>query len=301
MESQAKNGSPSPLIRRRVEASIVCLDTPPQTEPADIGGGGDPELALLLQCRVTQYIRSGRGRGQRHVRSYRGGVGAEASFVGTVPRDTPLDEDNIRGVIWGLLRDIRPLHDLDLTDAEWEAILPEDVVPRLAGLARGLLEDGGGRVAAVLELEVNCHVRYNVPRVLLTACRETATPGGKGGGGECSICFEALREEDGRRGRRRKRRAWPWSCQGARTRSTAGAFRSGSVRNGRALCAAGMWPSTWTRTCESISRCSATTTIWIHVYRLCWMHQEMSLRQHRHVIRERSIVSFHDDAGLSES
>ncbi|CAO2196331.1 unnamed protein product [Urochloa humidicola] len=197
MESQAKNGSPSPLIRRRVEASIVCLDTPPQTEPADIGGGGDPELALLLQCRVTQYIRSGRGRGQRHVRSYRGGVGAEASFVGTVPRDTPLDEDNIRGVIWGLLRDIRPLHDLDLTDAEWEAILPEDVVPRLAGLARGLLEDGGGRVAAVLELEVNCHVRYNVPRVLLTACRETATPGGKGGGGECSICFEALREEDG--------------------------------------------------------------------------------------------------------
>ncbi|CAO1942944.1 unnamed protein product [Urochloa humidicola] len=204
MESQAKNGSPSPLIRRRVEASTVCLDTPPQTEPADIGGGGDPELALLLQCRVTQYIRSGRGRGQRHVRSYRGSVGAEASFVGTVPRDTPLDEGKVRVVIRGLLRDIPPLHDLDLTDAEWEAILPEHVVPRLAGLARGLLEDGGGRVAAVLELEVNCHVRYNVPRVLLTACRETATPGWKGGGGECSICFEALREEDGAAGKEKK-------------------------------------------------------------------------------------------------
>ncbi|CAO2167642.1 unnamed protein product [Urochloa humidicola] len=197
MESEAKNGSPSPLIRRRVEASTICLDTPPQT---DIGGGGDPELALLLQCRVTKYIRFGRGRGQRHVRAYRGGVGAEASFVGPVPRDRPLDEDNVRVVIRGLLRGIRPLHDLDLTEAEWEAILPEDVVPQLAGLARGLLEDGGGRAAAVVELEVDRHVRYNAPRVLLTACRETK---GKGDG-ECSICFAALREEDGAAGKEKK-------------------------------------------------------------------------------------------------
>jgi hypothetical protein len=78
---------------------------------------------VQLQCRVTKYI--GRGRGLRRVGDYRG-VGAEASFVATCP------EDGVRGVM-RRLRGIRPPLDLDHTD-EWEAILPEDVVPQLPDL-----------------------------------------------------------------------------------------------------------------------------------------------------------------------
>ncbi|CAO2181811.1 unnamed protein product [Urochloa humidicola] len=192
-QSQVKNGSP--LMRVRLEASTICLDTR-HTDPS--GGGGDPELALLLQCRVTKHINSGRGRGQVHELAYRGSAG-EASFVGTVPRDTdtPLDEGSIRVVIRRLLGDIRPLRDLDLTDDEWDAVVPEDVVPQLAGLARGLGRGGdGARAAAVVEVSVDWHVRYSAPRVLLTACRAAPPGGGKEKeGGECSICFEALSGE----------------------------------------------------------------------------------------------------------
>ncbi|CAL4945692.1 unnamed protein product [Urochloa decumbens] len=191
MDSQLMNGSPSPLMRLRLEASTSYLYTP-HTEPSGIAGG-DPELALLLQCGVTKHIKSGRGRRQTHELAYRGV--AEASYVGTVPRDTPLDEDSVRAVIRRTLRDIRPLRDLDLTDEEWEAILPEDVVPQLAGLARGLHGDGA-RATAVVQLKVDRHVRFSAPRVLFTACRdrETAAAGGETekGGGECSICFESF-------------------------------------------------------------------------------------------------------------
>ncbi|RLM61822.1 uncharacterized protein C2845_PM14G13650 [Panicum miliaceum] len=182
MESRGKNGSP--LIRRRVVATTRCLGSPPQTKGSGGGGGGEPEFSVQLRCIVTKYIRAGRGRGQRRVRAYRGG-GAEASFVATCPEDVPADEDGVRGVMRRLLRAIRPLRDLDLTDDEWEAILPEDVVPKLADLARGR-GDGG----LVVHLAVDRHVRYSAPRVLMTGCKEAAE--GKDGG--CSICFEALRE-----------------------------------------------------------------------------------------------------------
>ncbi|CAL4959565.1 unnamed protein product [Urochloa decumbens] len=197
MDSEAKKVPP--LIRLRLEASTSYLSTT-KTEPSGIAGG-DPELALLLLCRVTKYIKTGRGRGQTIERAYRGS-GAEASYIGTVPRDTdtPLDEDSVRVVIRGMLRGIRPLRDLHLTDGEWEAILPEDVVPQLAGLARGLHGDGA-RAAAVVEIKVDWHVRYNAPRVLFTACREApAAAGGETGGGECSICFEALSGEEEKKG-----------------------------------------------------------------------------------------------------
>ncbi|XP_034594812.1 uncharacterized protein [Setaria viridis] len=187
MESQGKNNG-SPLITRRVEASTLFLATTPPTEPS---GGGEPELAVRLRCHVTKYIRAGRGRGQRQVYVYRGS-GAEASFVAAVPRDVLVDEDSVRDVMRLLLRAIRPLRDLDLTDDEWEAILPEDVVPQLADLARGL--DEGSRSAAVVELAVDRHIRYSAPRVLMTACRG-APPATEGKDDGCSICLEVLHEE----------------------------------------------------------------------------------------------------------
>jgi hypothetical protein len=54
-----------------------------------------------------------------------------------MPRHVAVDEGSVRDVMRRLLRAIRPLRDLDLTDDEWEAILPEDVLPKLADLARG--------------------------------------------------------------------------------------------------------------------------------------------------------------------
>ncbi|OEL22149.1 hypothetical protein BAE44_0016833 [Dichanthelium oligosanthes] len=182
MGSLGKKGSS--LIRRRVEAATTCtcLNTAPQPEPS----GGEAEFVVQLKCDVTQYISAGRARAQTRVRAYRGG-GAEASFIAAGPEDVPVDEDGVRHVMRQLLRTIRPLRDLELTDDEWESILPEDVVPKLADLARG---HDGSRAAAV-ELEVNQYVRYSAPRVLITACK--AAPEGKDG--ECSICFDALREE----------------------------------------------------------------------------------------------------------
>ena len=91
-----------------------------------------------------------------------------------------------------LLRAIRPLRDLDLPDGEWEAILPEDVVPQLvAHLGRG--RDSGDHTSAFVHLTVDRHVWYSAPRVLMTACEEAA-PEGTTNDGKCSICLEALRE-----------------------------------------------------------------------------------------------------------
>ncbi|XP_039812145.1 uncharacterized protein LOC120675123 [Panicum virgatum] len=178
MESRGKKESA--LIRRRVKATTECLGG---------GGGGEPEFSVQLRCVVTKYITAGRGRGQRREGNYRGG-GAEASFVATCPEDVPGDEDGVRAVMRRLLRAIRPLRDLDLTDDEWEAILPEDVVPQIADLARG--RDEGDHTAVDVLLAVVRHVRYSAPRVLMTGCKEAAE--GKAGDGGCSICFEALRE-----------------------------------------------------------------------------------------------------------
>lgn len=54
----------------------------------------------------------------------------------------------------------------------------------------------GSAAAAVVHLAVDYRVRYSAPTVLMTACKEAAvtTPVGKKGG-ECSICLEALRQE----------------------------------------------------------------------------------------------------------
>ncbi|KAF8648696.1 hypothetical protein HU200_064747 [Digitaria exilis] len=183
-QGKKKNVSSSSLIKSKVQSATIYLDTPSPLTTAS--GGEQPEFTVTLRCRVNRYTKG--GPKLRRELAYRGG-GAEASFVaGVGAGDVPRDEDGVRAMMRSLLRAIWPLRQLGLTDDEWEAILPEDVVPKVAAMARG-----GG--AAVVKLEVDRHVRYSAPRVLLTVCREAAAPPAEEEGGGCSICYEPLREK----------------------------------------------------------------------------------------------------------
>ncbi|KAF8762496.1 hypothetical protein HU200_009466 [Digitaria exilis] len=173
-KKKKKKGSPSFLIKRKVQSATIYLDTPPPLTTAS--GGEQPEFTVTLRYRVNRYTKG--GPKLRSELSYHGG-GAEASFGAD---DVPRDEDGVRTVMRSLLRAICPLQ---RGTSSGKAILPEDVVPKLAAMARG----GGGGAAAVVELEVDRHVRYSAPRVLLTVCWEAVA------GGECSICYEPLRKK----------------------------------------------------------------------------------------------------------
>jgi hypothetical protein len=173
------------LIKRRVQATTTCFAfAPPQTTTTSSrnpSGGGDPGFAVRLTCRVTMYIRAGHGQ---KVRSYRGGAGAEASCLAV-----PDDEDGVRDALRGMLRSVRALQDLGLTDGEWESIVPEDVVPKLADP-----QERARHGAAEVDLAVVQHVRFDPATVLMTGCKKIGDEEEEGGVDdvECSVCFDAL-------------------------------------------------------------------------------------------------------------
>ncbi|KAJ1286991.1 hypothetical protein BS78_03G395500 [Paspalum vaginatum] len=188
----ASRRTTAPLIKRRLKASTTCFA--PETYQA-CGGGGEPALfAVQLRCHVSKHIRA--GPGWKLDLTCRGGSGT-ASFVAGAPEDVPRDEAGVRDALRRTLRTVPALRELDLTDDEWDAVVPEDVVAPLADMARrrGCGGVDGSRAAAV-DLAVDRYVRFSAPAVLLTACSEGAEEGGGDDG--CSICFDALqrREEE---------------------------------------------------------------------------------------------------------
>lgn len=183
MEAQGTIGS---LIKRRVKATTTCLAFFPQqtTTTSEPSGGGEPGFVLRLTCHVTVYVSAGNGRKEYHCGA--GGAGAEASCLAV-----PDDEDGVRDALRGMLRSIRALQDLGLSDGEWESIVPEDVVPDLAD-PQARARHG----AAEVDLAVVQHIRFNAARVLMTGCKKIGDDGvAEEEGGvdvECSVCFDAL-------------------------------------------------------------------------------------------------------------
>ncbi|KAL6613850.1 hypothetical protein ACP70R_036120 [Stipagrostis hirtigluma subsp. patula] len=183
--------SESAVTRRRVRATTTYYAT--RTEPP---GSCEPEFAVRLQCSVARYAKCVRAAGQNleYSSAYRGDD-AVARFAAADPESIPCDEAQVRAAVRDALRAVRPLRDLGLTDDEWDAAVPADVVPVIADLARGHRSAADGSscsvsVAMDVELRVTCSAR----RALMTACKK-AEAAAAGDDDDCGVCFEALSEE----------------------------------------------------------------------------------------------------------
>ncbi|KAL6641389.1 hypothetical protein ACP70R_019570 [Stipagrostis hirtigluma subsp. patula] len=181
--------SESAVTRRRVRATTTCYTT--RTEPP---GSGEPEFAVQLRCSVARYAKCVRaaGQNQESAFAYRGDD-AVARFAAAGPDSVPCDEAQVRAAVRDALTAVRPLRELGLTDEEWDAAVPADVVPVLADLARGHRDAAdGSSCAVVVAVDVELRVRCSARRALMTGCKKKAAAAGDD---DCGVCLEALSEE----------------------------------------------------------------------------------------------------------
>ncbi|XP_066324147.1 uncharacterized protein [Miscanthus floridulus] len=99
----------------------------------------------------------------------------------------PDDQEGVCDVLHGLMRTFMWLQQLNLTDEQWEDILPKPDVPELVALARKACRDGC-IAHAMLELWVDEQLKFIVSEALLTVyAKVEAAPAGCR---DYSICLE---------------------------------------------------------------------------------------------------------------
>jgi len=116
------------------------------------------------------------------------------------------------------MRTFTRLQQLNLTDEQWEDILPKPEVPNRMALAREACRDGC-ITHAMLELWVNEQLKFIASEALLTFCMDAEAA--LVGCWDYSICLEDETSNPAP--------AMLWKCSAAATHSTASASLSGSA------------------------------------------------------------------------
>ena len=90
----------------------------------------------------------------------------------------PDDQEGVRDVLHSLMRTFTQQQQLNLTDEQWEDILPEPKVFKLMALAHKAYRDGC-ITHSTLKLWVNEQLKFIASEALLTLCAEAeAAPAG---------------------------------------------------------------------------------------------------------------------------
>uniref|UniRef100_A0ACD5WIU7 Uncharacterized protein n=1 Tax=Avena sativa TaxID=4498 RepID=A0ACD5WIU7_AVESA len=216
-------------IRRLVEASTICFSE----EPAPAG-----RFEVLVACfakRSFEYWKRGdQAPKDKKVHNHSAGGTTSAFSIGNMA--ALQSADTCRGTLRRMLALLPQLRALRLTEAEWDAVVPGDVIPVLVN---AVLRGDGFTFSFTLEVQLRV---IHDERALLMASKEW-------------LASTASGERDCRSVSMDWSKRAPPCCQAARTRSTAGAFPTGSPRRRRA-------PSAGPTSGCLLCRCSLNGPIW---------------------------------------
>lgn len=104
-------------------------------DPASRRSGSAAAFSVTLECKITRTLIAGGQR--RAIQMVYEGAGANRTFTTNQATYIPIYKVEVREVLRNLMRSVKPLQDLNLTDRMWEDILPESSIPLLMELARG--------------------------------------------------------------------------------------------------------------------------------------------------------------------
>ena len=100
----------------------------------------EASFSVTLECIVTKTLKA-RGHWQPVYLLYEGGS-ATRILKPNQAMGIPCDQEGVHDVLRGLMRTFTWLQQLNLTDEQWEDILPEPKVPKHAALAREACHNG---------------------------------------------------------------------------------------------------------------------------------------------------------------
>lgn len=123
MSSAGNPQSQFSALRRCVESRTSWIDSFISKAPSD-GSGGEAAFSVTLQCKVTRTLKPGRRCLPEQVRYHYVGGGGNETFTATQAVDIPHDKEGVRDVLQRLMRTVEPLQLLNLTECQWEHILP---------------------------------------------------------------------------------------------------------------------------------------------------------------------------------
>ncbi|XP_066381125.1 uncharacterized protein [Miscanthus floridulus] len=147
----------------------------------------EASFSVTLECMVTKTHKAG-GNWQPVYLLYEG-ANATRILKANQAIGIPDDQEGVRDVLRGLMRTFRRLQQLNLTDEQWEDILPEPEVPELVALVRQPCWDGC-IAHATLEIWVDEQLKFIASEALLMLCVEVEAEAVPAGCWDCSICLE---------------------------------------------------------------------------------------------------------------
>uniref|UniRef100_A0ACD5XHD4 Uncharacterized protein n=1 Tax=Avena sativa TaxID=4498 RepID=A0ACD5XHD4_AVESA len=168
-------------IRRLVEASTICFSE----EPAPAG-----RFEVLVTCfakRSFEYWKRGdQAPKDKKVHNHSAGGTTSAFSIGNMA--ALQSADTCRGTLRRMLALLPQLRALRLTEAEWDAVVPGDVVPVLVN---AVLRGDGFTFSFTLEVQLRV---IHDERALLMASKEwlASTASGER---DCPICLDGLEQE----------------------------------------------------------------------------------------------------------
>ena len=172
-------GAAAPPVQLRVEATTICF-----SEDAAPAG----QFTVSVACVATRCFEFWRHDAQRaqHVVEQNHPAGRTMTTFTVADLAALQSAAACRGTLRGMLAELPQLRSLRLVDDEWDAIVPEDIVPEIVRVARL-----GNGFTFYFSMVVDRRVIHD-EGVLLMACKERMAPGEKR---ECTVCLDGLEQE----------------------------------------------------------------------------------------------------------
>ncbi|CAM0884666.1 unnamed protein product [Alopecurus aequalis] len=175
-------GDAAPLVQPRVEATTIWfLD-----EAAPAG-----EFAMSMSCFATRsfkFSRSSRGRARDVVEQEHAARSTRTTFdIADIA--TLQSAAACRGTLRHMLAKLPQLQSMPLTEEEWDAVVPGDLVPEIVGAAH---RSNGFTFSFAMEAH---RLVVQDGQDLLMACKEKLASTAPGEKKECTICFDGLEQE----------------------------------------------------------------------------------------------------------
>nr|XP_051222049.1 uncharacterized protein LOC127340321 [Lolium perenne] len=178
--NRSRRATTAPPIQHRINVPTICF----KEEAAPAG-----QFAVRVVCYVTASIQFWRLGAYRPHESDMESFGASTTTF-LVADPAPLRSAALcRGALRGMLAVLPQIRSLRLREDEWNAVVPEDVVPEIVGAA-----GRGTGFTFCFHMGVHRRVIHD-ERGLLMACKEWRLASTALGEKDCGICLDGLERE----------------------------------------------------------------------------------------------------------